>query len=191
VLQNSPADANDRRVDASFVIGSVRKGCSTECGASASVANSGCPHNCKRIVDDQQNHWSLRGLWEGGRRRSPASGETCCRPFVPDLMSDIQAIDFTAPLTGIPFCEPSLRHFNAAASHPISKDFCNGTVSLTMDANAPTKASPAPVVSTGVMQAAGARRQLPSAVKASAPCAPAVTMQLRLPVLASSAAAAS
>jgi hypothetical protein len=83
------------------------------------------------------------------------------------MIAAVQAIDFTAPLTGIPSCAPSLRHFNAAASHPISKDFCNGTVSLTIDANAPTKASPAPVVSMGVMQGAGARRQLPSAVKAT------------------------
>jgi hypothetical protein len=47
-----------------------------------------------------------------------------------------------------------------------------------MAANAPTKVSPAPVVSTGRMIGEGAHWVAPSAVTANAPRAPAVTTQV-------------
>ena len=55
----------------------------------------------------------------------------------------------------------------------------------------PIKASPAPVVSTGRIIGEGARSLAPAAVTAHAPCAPAVTTQVRPPTCASPWAAAS
>ena len=47
-------------------------------------------------------------MWICGREELELSKE----------FSALQVIDFIAPLMGIPFCAPALRHFKAAASHP-------------------------------------------------------------------------
>ena len=72
----------------------------------------------------------------------------------------------------MPSCAPAFRHFSAAASHPASSAFCSGAFSLTRQAKAPTKVSPAPVVSIGVMFCEGAWKRAPSDAKAKRPPGP-------------------
>jgi len=91
----------------------------------------------------------------------------------------------------MPCCAPGFRQLKAAASHPTSSAFLSDDFSTIIEAKAPTNVSPAPVVSTGLMLGAGARKQASSAVTANAPCAPAVTTQVSPPDLASQPQAAS